>query len=212
MSTIAVVVAAGRGRRFAGDEPKQYADLGGVTVLRRCLDSLLAHPAVDAVQVVIHPADRELYHRAVDGLDLLPPVDGGADRQDSVRLGLEARRISHQHEQINKFYGLVAEAVRGGAPAEARDAFRHFHDALEAHFAVEERTHFPALHGMDPETDGELAALVREHHEFRRRLAALEELRDYERRVAILNFGLAEEIFDPVEERIQKELFARDVK
>lgn len=43
-------------------------------------------------------------------------------------------------------------------------------------------------------------------------LAALEELRDYERHVALLNFVLAEEIFDPVEERIQKELFARDVK
>jgi hypothetical protein len=44
------------------------------------------------------------------------------------------------------------------------------------------------------------------------RLAGLAELQDYERRVAMKNFELAEEIFDPVEERIQKELFARDVK
>ena len=28
--------------------------------------------------------------QAVAGLDLLPPVPGGAERQDSVRLGLEA--------------------------------------------------------------------------------------------------------------------------
>jgi hypothetical protein len=44
------------------------------------------------------------------------------------------------------------------------------------------------------------------------RLDALRKLQDYERRVAMLNSELAEEIFDPVEERIQKELFARDVK
>ena len=44
------------------------------------------------------------------------------------------------------------------------------------------------------------------------RLDALRKLQDYERRVAMINFTLAEEIFDPVEERIQKELFARDVK
>lgn len=42
--------------------------------------------------------------------------------------------------------------------------------------------------------------------------AALEELRDYERRVAVVDFKLAEEIFDPVEERIERELFAREVK
>ena len=43
-------------------------------------------------------------------------------------------------------------------------------------------------------------------------LAALKELRDYERQVAVKNFELSEEIFDPVEERIEKELFAREVK
>ena len=44
------------------------------------------------------------------------------------------------------------------------------------------------------------------------RRAALAELQDYERRVAVKNLELAEEIFDPIEERIQKELFAREVK
>jgi hypothetical protein len=42
--------------------------------------------------------------------------------------------------------------------------------------------------------------------------AALRELQDYERRVAVANLKLQEEIFDPVEERIEKELFAREVK
>lgn len=39
--------------------------------------------------------------------------------------------------------------------------------------------------------------------------AALEKLQDYERRVAAKNLKLQEELFDPVEEKIEKEMFAR---
>lgn len=46
----------------------------------------------------------------------------------------------------------------------------------------------------------------------REQRTALQELQDYERRVAVVNFELQEEIFDPVEESIEKELFARKVK
>jgi hypothetical protein len=42
--------------------------------------------------------------------------------------------------------------------------------------------------------------------------AALEELQDYERRAAVASFTLQEELFDPVEEKIEKEMFAREVK
>jgi hypothetical protein len=43
-------------------------------------------------------------------------------------------------------------------------------------------------------------------------LAALRDLQDYERGVAVVNFDLAQRIFDPVEEKIEKEMYARDVK
>jgi len=43
-------------------------------------------------------------------------------------------------------------------------------------------------------------------------LDALESLRNYERRVAVKNHELGEEIFDPIEEAIQKEIYARKVK
>ncbi len=39
---------------------------------------------------MIHGDDRALYEAAAEGLDLLPPAIGGAERQDSVRLGLES--------------------------------------------------------------------------------------------------------------------------
>jgi hypothetical protein len=42
--------------------------------------------------------------------------------------------------------------------------------------------------------------------------AALRKLQDFERAVAIKSFKLQEEVLDPVEERIQKELFSRKVQ
>jgi 2-C-methyl-D-erythritol 4-phosphate cytidylyltransferase / 2-C-methyl-D-erythritol 2,4-cyclodiphosphate synthase len=87
-SCIALVVAAGRGFRLGGPLPKQRLPFGGAAVLRYSVATFLAHPGVDHVRVVIHPDDRPLYDAAVAGLDLLPPVHGGAQRQDSVRNGL----------------------------------------------------------------------------------------------------------------------------
>src|SRR5208282_5486431 len=87
---IALVVAAGRGTRMNGERPKQYLALGGKALLRHALDALAAHAAITAVRVVYQPADQSLYDNAVAGLALLPPVPGGAARQDSVRLGLES--------------------------------------------------------------------------------------------------------------------------
>lgn len=87
---VALIVAAGRGERFGSDLPKQYLSLAGQAVLRRSVRAFLDHPAVTQVRVVINPEHRDLYDRAVDGLDLPEPVPGGARRQESVRLGLEA--------------------------------------------------------------------------------------------------------------------------
>jgi 2-C-methyl-D-erythritol 4-phosphate cytidylyltransferase / 2-C-methyl-D-erythritol 2,4-cyclodiphosphate synthase len=87
---VALIVAAGRGARFGGGLPKQYRRLGGVPLLRHCLTTFASHPQIAAVRVVIHPDDRGRYDEAAAGLDLLPPVPGGAERQDSVRLGLES--------------------------------------------------------------------------------------------------------------------------
>lgn len=87
---IALVVAAGRGRRVGGALPKQYRELGGVPVIRRAILPFVAHPAIEAVRPVIHPDDRALFDAASAGLDLLEPVAGGASRQDSARLGLES--------------------------------------------------------------------------------------------------------------------------
>src|SRR6516164_6598568 len=89
-SVHALVVAAGQGSRFGGHLPKQYLPLAGATVLRHAVSALAGHPRIAEVLVVIRPEDRTFFEQAVAGLTVLPPVGGGATRQDSVRLGLEA--------------------------------------------------------------------------------------------------------------------------
>lgn len=88
--TFALVVAAGTGERFGGGLPKQYRMLAGRPVLRHTVERLAAHPRVDGVCVVLRTEHREIYAETVEGLALLPPADGGATRQESVRRGLEA--------------------------------------------------------------------------------------------------------------------------
>ena len=89
-SCIALVVAAGRGTRLGAALPKQYLPLAGEPLLRHTLRALASHSRINDVRAVIHPDDRARYDDAARDLDLLPPVLGGAQRQDSVRLGLES--------------------------------------------------------------------------------------------------------------------------
>ena len=86
----AILVAAGRGTRLPGDVPKQYRSVGGEPILRRSIRAFADHPAISGVRVVIHGNDHALYDRTVEGLSLLPPVEGGATRQESVRNGIES--------------------------------------------------------------------------------------------------------------------------
>jgi len=91
MSGVAVlVVAAGKGERVGGIVPKQYASLMGKPVLRWTLEALARQTDVTAIQVAIGPEQEALYADAVAGLNLRAPIVGGATRQESVRLGLEA--------------------------------------------------------------------------------------------------------------------------
>lgn len=93
-TTVAVIVAAGRGARVggAGGVPKQYMPLAGAPVLAHSLRVLAGHGQIDAVEVVIHPDDRVLYDAAAKpfAARLTDPVAGAATRQQSVHRGLEA--------------------------------------------------------------------------------------------------------------------------
>ena len=86
----ALIVAAGRGARFGGPLPKQYALLDGEPVLRRTIAAFRGTSSIDRILVVIGPGDDERYEAATLDLGLPPPVAGGSSRQQSVLNGLEA--------------------------------------------------------------------------------------------------------------------------
>ena len=85
LENVALIVSAGRGRRISGKIPKQYLPLGGETILSKTARVFIPHSKIDAVQIVIHPEYRHLYETVTEGLNLLSPVHGGSERQDSVR-------------------------------------------------------------------------------------------------------------------------------
>lgn len=96
-SNVALIVAAGRGKRFGRPIPKQYASLTGEPVLRHTLRAFLNHKDLDQVCVVIGQGYEAEYQEAIAGLapgKLLEPVIGGETRQLSVRNGLEALAAS----------------------------------------------------------------------------------------------------------------------
>ena len=87
---VALIVAAGQGMRTAAALPKQYAMLAGTTIVARAVDAFAAHPDIDAIYVVIGAGQHDLLSDALAGRTITKVVEGGANRIDSVRAGLEA--------------------------------------------------------------------------------------------------------------------------
>ncbi len=85
MRVAAILVAAGTGSRFGAEAPKQFLPLAGKPVIRHAAEALARHAGL--LQPV---GDAAAIGAALQGLVHLPPVAGGATRQDSVRAGLEA--------------------------------------------------------------------------------------------------------------------------
>lgn len=95
---VAVVVAAGVGRRFGADaEPKALADLGGRTVVDRAIAAVAGAEGIDGVVVAVpagaaddeggmHPVERAVRGAWPEAV----VVTGGAERADSVAACLAA--------------------------------------------------------------------------------------------------------------------------
>lgn len=91
MKTIAIILAAGSGRRFGASLPKQYLPLGQHTVLEHAVLAFERHPSVDEVAVVVHTD----YMQQVSSLvrekgwkKVRHVIAGGAERTDSTRAAL----------------------------------------------------------------------------------------------------------------------------
>ena len=93
MTVASIVLGAGRGVRMGGEIPKAYVELAGRSLFGRSIACMLEVPAITVVQPVIAAGDAGLFAAAVSHRDsrLVEPVEGGAERQDSVAAGHAAQ-------------------------------------------------------------------------------------------------------------------------
>lgn len=113
MDVHVLVPAAGSGSRLGGDIRKQYLELGDRPVLVQTLVRLAAQPQVTAIHLIVPETDiaycrDELVARyRLDKIGEVIP--GGAERQDSVRHGLEGCGAAGQdvilvHDGVRPFF------------------------------------------------------------------------------------------------------------
>jgi 2-C-methyl-D-erythritol 4-phosphate cytidylyltransferase len=101
-----VVVAAGRGSRMGTNVSKPYLPLAGKPVIVHTLERFEQMPEVGTVVVVAREAELERCRQLCAEYGLAKVcriVPGGAERQDSVYLGLQA---------LNTEWVLIHDAVR----------------------------------------------------------------------------------------------------
>jgi len=112
MTVTALIVAAGTGERLGGGVPKQYRLLGGKPVLRWAVEALIRLPAIRNTRVVIGAGQEDAAAAALDGLHVGSLIQGGEQRTNSVRAGLDA---------ITGDAVLVHDAARPFCPPEVVD-------------------------------------------------------------------------------------------
>ena len=91
-----------------------------------------------------------------------------------LRVGIERRRISSQHRQLDDLYEVVTTTLGEQPIGVARAAFQRFRDAWEAHTGLEDGFYFPALLGLRRSVGPRLDALSEEHRHFHAELDAIE--------------------------------------
>ncbi|MDN3645385.1 bifunctional 2-C-methyl-D-erythritol 4-phosphate cytidylyltransferase/2-C-methyl-D-erythritol 2,4-cyclodiphosphate synthase [Pontixanthobacter aestiaquae] len=101
----AIIVAAGKGVRAGQPLPKQFANWRGKPVVRHSAEAFAAAGAEPIIVAIPEGAD-EIANDALVGLKNIQLVTGGATRQKSVRLALEAL------DAVNTKQVLIHDAAR----------------------------------------------------------------------------------------------------
>ena len=162
----------------------------------------------------LSPADQVAYNRALFGENTDATLAVGLETENFSRTGGCTRKAIEQvfePEQLKATYYNPKDALIN-KDRRMKAALRYY--AREMRKAGFDYDHPDEV---EPDIRERLAALtsggtIPVEKMSPEQRAALKKLQDYERRVAAKNFELQEEVFDPVEEKIEKEMFARKVK
>jgi 2-C-methyl-D-erythritol 4-phosphate cytidylyltransferase len=108
----AIVPAAGTGRRFGAELPKQYQALHGATVIEHSLRLLLGIERLQRIVVVVHPEDLRWRDLAVFSDPRIVVTQGGAERCHSVLSGMQHLAAMHSETE----WVLVHDVARPCCP------------------------------------------------------------------------------------------------
>ena len=110
----ALVPAAGSGRRFGGQVPKQYLQVAGKPLIGYTLEALLSHPQIDGVVVALAADDPHWPGwTSLHGKPVVTCV-GGVERADSVLAALHALPDNVAHDALLLVHDAARPNVRGG--------------------------------------------------------------------------------------------------
>jgi hypothetical protein len=162
----------------------------------------------------LSPADQVAYNRALLGENTDATFAVGLETENFSRTGGCTRKAIEQvfgPKQLSATYYNPKDAIINKDPR-MKAALRQY--AREMRKAGYNYNHPDEV---EPDIRDRLAALtsggrIPVEKMSPEQLAALSKLQDYERRVAAMNFRLAGELIDPVEEKITREMYPRKVQ
>ena len=109
----ALVPAAGSGRRFGGEVPKQYLHVAGKPLIAHALDALSAHPRIDGVVVALAVDDPHWPGWAsLHGKPVIACA-GGGERADSVLAALRALPEGVAEDELLLVHDAARPNLRG---------------------------------------------------------------------------------------------------
>lgn len=125
MKIAALIVAAGKGERAGGGVPKQFREIGGISLVSHAVDAFRRHPQICEIWIVIGDSQRPQLEVALAGRPVSAVIPGGSERQHSVRAGIEAVAAAGGCDIV-----LIHDAARPFLPIEVIDRLL---DALDSH-------------------------------------------------------------------------------
>lgn len=157
-SIIAVVPAAGVGKRMQSSCPKQYLQLNGKTVLEQTVAKLLASYYVSRVVIALGENDEYFADTKLAAESRVSTVIGGKERVDSVLAGIkacennqwvlvhDAARPCVKVSEINKLVATCFENNCGGIlAAKVKDTMKRSNDQQQVVSTVDREQLWHAL-------------------------------------------------------------------
>ena len=104
-NVLAVIAAAGEGKRFGGNTPKQYVKLNGKTVIESSVKPFIDSEIITKIIIVVSKNDLEIENQDFYSSKKVEVIYGGDKRQISIFNAL-------QHEDDNYEFVITHDAAR----------------------------------------------------------------------------------------------------